>query len=109
LTQLEEAQKRDHAIIEAGLFDQVMDERRKRSLKFRATMRSRREKIFQDPFHKPDRSFKNENKVTAAKRRKRDDSGKFNLEQEQRQLPASDPDGQEGSEPRQVSEVEPGA
>ena len=39
-----------------------------------------RAKIFNDPFYKQDRSQKNLNKVFAAKRRKRDDTGKFNFE-----------------------------
>ena len=56
------------------------DYRRKRSLKFRAKMRAWRSKVFNDPFHKKNRTIKNENKVIAAKRRKRDDTGKFNYE-----------------------------
>jgi len=43
-------------------------------------MRDWRTSVFGDPFHKKDRARKNENKVIAAKRRKRDDSGKFNFE-----------------------------
>lgn len=45
-------------------------------------MRARREKIFNDPFYKKDRSAKNLNKVNAAKRRKRDGTGKFEEEEE---------------------------
>ena len=40
-----------------------------------------RTKIFNDPFYKQDRSHKNLNKVVAAKRRKRDGTGKFNFEE----------------------------
>ena len=36
--------------------------------------------MFNDPFYKQDRSQKNLNKVVAAKRRKRDGTGKFNFE-----------------------------
>ena len=39
-----------------------------------------RAKMFNDPFYKQDRSQKNLNKVVAAKRRKRDGTGKFNFE-----------------------------
>lgn len=60
--------------------DEKIDLRRKRSLKFRAKMRAWRTSVFGDPFHKKDRTMKNENKVIAAKRRKRDDTGKFNFE-----------------------------
>ena len=67
-------------IIEGKRFEEVDDQRRKRSLKFRAKQRAMRAKIFNDPFYKQDRSQKNMNKVVAAKRRKRDDTGKFNFE-----------------------------
>ena len=43
-------------------------------------MRGLRDKVFGDPFHKKDREAKNANKVIAAKRRQRDDTGKFNFE-----------------------------
>ena len=49
-------------------------------MKFRAKMRAQRSRVFNDPFHKKDRNHKNPNKVIAAKRRQRDDSGKFNFE-----------------------------
>ena len=49
-------------------------------MKFRAKMRAQRSRIFNDPFYKKDRNHKNPNKVVAAKRRQRDDSGKFNFE-----------------------------
>ena len=45
-------------------------------------MRAHRAKVFNDPFYKKDRSAKNLNKVIAAKRRKRDGTGKFNFEEE---------------------------
>ena len=64
-----------------GKEDGGMDYRRKRSLKFRAKQREWRKRVFQAPFHRKDRS-KNMNKVSAAKRRKRDRTGKFNLEDE---------------------------
>ena len=57
-----------------------LDYRRKRSLKFRAKQRKQRALTFGDAFHKQDRSVKSLNKVLAAKRRKRDYQGKFNLE-----------------------------
>lgn len=72
---------RDDTSIEAGLIEDVgISYRKKRSLKFREKMRSVRKKIFNDPFHKKDRSLKNANKVNAAKRRLRDETGKFNFE-----------------------------
>ena len=43
-------------------------------------MRKWRIVTFGDPFHKQDRSIKSESKVLAAKRRKRDVTGQFNLE-----------------------------
>ena len=43
-------------------------------------MRKWRVETFADPFHKQDRTIKSESKVLAAKRRKRDDTGKFNFE-----------------------------
>ena len=57
-----------------------MNYSRKRSLKFREKMRKWRTQTFGDAFHKQDRSVKSLNKQLAAKRRKRDDTGKFNLE-----------------------------
>ena len=74
------AQLRDEIIIEGQRFEEVDDQRRKRSLKFRAKQRAMRAKMFNDPFYKQDRSQKNLNKVVAAKRRKRDGTGKFNFE-----------------------------
>ena len=76
------AQKRDDAMIESNLVEEEEDFRRRRSLKFRKKMRDRRSKLFDDPFFRPDRSVKNSNKVAAAKRRKRDDAGKFNFEEQ---------------------------
>jgi hypothetical protein len=58
----------------------VDEYRRKRSLKFREKMRLWRAKNFNDAFHKVDRNQKNANKVNAALRRKRDETGKFNFE-----------------------------
>ena len=43
-------------------------------------MRTWRASLFADPFFKKDRSIKSLNKVLAAKRRKRDGTGKFNIE-----------------------------
>ena len=64
-----------------GIDDNLeVDYRRKCSLKFRLKQRKQRAKLFGDAFHKQDRSVKSLNKVLAAKRRKRDDRGKFNLE-----------------------------
>ena len=82
LSQLALAKQIDDRIIEMGIDDDVLelDYRRKRSLKFRAKQRKQRAETFGDAFHKQDRSFKSLNKVLAAKRRKRDDQGKFNLE-----------------------------
>jgi len=80
LEQLALAQHRDDIIIKNRLFDKIKnDPRRKRSLKFRAKQREWRIAIFNDAFHRKDRS-KNLNKVTAALRRKRDETGKFNYE-----------------------------
>ena len=82
LSQLALAKQIDDRIIEMGIDDDVLelDYRRKRSLKFRAKQRKQRAETFGDAFHKQDRSFKSLNKVLAAKRRKRDGQGKFNLE-----------------------------
>ena len=63
-----------------NLVEECDDYRRRRSLKFREKMRARRAKLFDDPFYKRDRTLKNANKVEAAKRRKRDGTGKFNFE-----------------------------
>ena len=67
-------------IMETGTGSQEADYRRKRSLKFRAKMRQWRQATFANAFFKPDRTVKSELKVLAAKRRKRDDGGKFNFE-----------------------------
>ena len=82
LSQLALAKQIDDCIIEMGIDDVNLglNNRRKRSLKFRAKQRIQRAKTFGDAFHKQDRSVKSLNKVLAAKRRKRDDQGKFNLE-----------------------------
>ncbi len=47
-------------------------------------MRDWRSKNFNDPFHKVDRNYKNANKVSAALRRKRDETGKFNFEEQKK-------------------------
>ena len=73
----------DDRVIEAGLYEEERDARRKRSLKFRAKMRARRLNLFKDAFHKPDRTLKNLNKAAAALRRRRDGTGKFNFEERQ--------------------------
>jgi len=75
-------QRLDDCLIEANLIEGEAKYRRRRSLKFRQKMRARRQKLFKDRLHRPDRTVKNENKIVAAKRRKRDDLGKFNLESE---------------------------
>ena len=81
LLDLKLVQMRDEKILtDAKFMSETVDYRRKRSLKFRAKMRAQRSRIFNDPFHKKDRNHKNPNKVIAAKRRQRDDSGKFNFE-----------------------------
>jgi len=74
------AQMHDDAVIKHNLIDKEDEYRRRRSLKYREKMRARRLKLFNDPFFKLDRSFKNSNKVNAAKRRQRDGTGKFNFE-----------------------------
>ena len=76
------AQHRDNLVIEGGQIEQQAEYRRRRSLKFRAKMRAHRAKLFSDPFHKKDRSCKNEKKIEAAKRRRRNSLGKFNFEGE---------------------------
>jgi hypothetical protein len=50
-------------------------------------MRVWRAKVFNNPLHRVDRTFKNANKVIAALRRKRDQTGKFNYEQDNLQSP----------------------
>ena len=79
-------QQRDGNIIKAKRIDDELDYRRKRSLKFREKRQAWRQKVFNDPFHKLDRSQKNLNKAVAAKRRKRDIHGKFNFEEDQSQV-----------------------
>ena len=78
-------QKRDSAIIETEQIDQESSYRRKRSLKFREKMRAWRLKVFKDPLYRTDRTIKNANKVVAAKRRKRDNTGKFNFEEHEKE------------------------
>ena len=79
-----EAAEKDGASESAVSFQESVfgrvDYRRRRSLKFRFKMRELRDKLFGNPFHKKDREAKNENKVIAAKRRRRDGTGKFNFE-----------------------------
>lgn len=81
LVDLAVKQRWDDNIIKAQLIEGEVDYRRKRSLKFREKRQAWRQKIFDDPFHKLDRSQKNVNKAVAAKRRKRDIHGKFNFEE----------------------------
>lgn len=75
------AVRRDDTLIQDKLIEGESSYRRRRSLKFREKQRSRRQKLFNDPFHKKDRNLKNANKVNAAKRRQRDGTGKFNFEE----------------------------
>lgn len=49
-------------------------------------MRDKRSRLYNDPFYKKDRNVKNQNKVIAAKNRKRDDTGKFNFENNSKQV-----------------------
>lgn len=49
-------------------------------------MRDKRSRLYNDPFYKKDRNVKNQNKVIAAKNRKRDDTGKFNFENQSKQV-----------------------
>ena len=48
-------------------------------------MRAWRLKVFKDPLYRTDRTIKNANKVVAAKRRKRDITGKFNFEEHEQE------------------------
>ena len=52
-------------------------------------MRAKRLKLYNDAFYIKDRSFKNPNKVIAAQRRKRDETGKFNFEEKKLELSAN--------------------
>ena len=106
LTKLYLSQKRDDLLIKGNCFNEKnLDYRRKRSLKFRAKQRAWRTLLFQNPFHRKDRS-KNLNKQVAAKRRKRDDTGKFNIEQELRERERKQRQQQQLAEERAAVEEE---
>ena len=74
--ELNEVEDRLH---DDATIDEKENYRRKRSLKFRAMMCNRRNKLFGEPFLRVDRKSKNAGKARAAKNRERDDTGKFFL------------------------------
>ena len=84
------SQLRDDVIISNNYVEEVSSDRRKRSLKFRAKMRRIREIHYGDCFFKKDRSLKNVNKALAARRRRRDKTGKFDYQESEKE--SSEPD-----------------